>query len=233
MLTLLLRRKSAPSHECGTASCFCNRFHNSNRHLKSLRALTDSKLPQYGARMTFRRVLVSLAAVWALSACSDGDTIVALNVTATDAVPVVEQLHVTITQGSRRHVQDFAPPIETPTGEDAPPPSIKNSFFERITLPDGWAEEPALIRVEAQQADGSPLEPPLSDETTVTVQPDGAVAAYIELDIPAEVPTGEGGAGGEAAGGAPGLGGAGAASAGEAGLGGAAGADALAGAGGA
>jgi hypothetical protein len=193
--------------------------------------------------MTFRRVVVSLAAVWALSACSNGDTIVALNVTATDAVPLVEQLHVTITQGSRRHVQDFAPPTETPTGDDAPPPSIKNSFFQRITLPEGWAEEPTLIQVEAQQADGSPLEPPLSDETTVTLQPEGVVAAYIELDIPAEMPAGEGGAGGQggaggeggagaaAAGGAPGLGGA--ASAGEAGLSGSAGADPLAGAGGA
>ena len=186
--------------------------------------------------MTFRRVVVSLAAVWALSACSSGDTIVALNVTATDAVPVVEQLHVTITQGSRRHVRDFAPPIETPTGDDAPPPSIKNSFFERITLPDGWTEAPALIRVEAQQADGSPLEPPLSDETTVTLRPDGVVAAYIDLDIPAEMPSGEGGAGGAggagaAAGGAPGMGGA--APTGEAGLGGSAGADAPAGAGGA
>lgn len=197
--------------------------------------------------MTFRRVVVSLAAVWALSACSDGDTIVALNVTATDAVPVVEQLHVTITQGSRRHVQNFAPPTETPTGEDAPPPSIKNSFFERITLPEGWSEEPTRIKVEAQQADGSPLEPPLSDETTVTLEPDGVVAAYIELDIPQEMPGGEGGAGGAGAGGAgaggagaageaaggapPGLGGA--ASAGEGGLSGSAGADALAGAGGA
>jgi hypothetical protein len=213
---------------------------NSNRHLKSLRTLTDSNLPQYGARMTFRRVLVSLAAVCALSACSNGDTIVALNVTATDAVPMVEQLHVTITQGSRRHVQDFAPPTETPTGEDAPPPSIKNSFFQRLTLPDGWAEEPALIKVEAQHSDGSPFEPPLSDETTVTLRPEGVVAAYIELNIPAEEPSNAGGAGGaggagasggEAAGGAPGLGGA--ASVGEGGLGGSAGADALAGAGGA
>jgi hypothetical protein len=154
--------------------------------------------------MTFRRVVVSLAAVWALSACSSGDTIVALNVTATDAVPVVEQLHVTITQGSRRHVQKFAPPTETPEGDDAPPPSIKNSFFERITLPEGWSEERTVIRVEAQQADGSPFDPPLSDETTVTLEPDGAVAAYIELDIPTEMPSGEGGAGGAGAGGAGG-----------------------------
>jgi hypothetical protein len=156
---------------------------------------------------------------------------------------MVEQLHVTFTQGSRRHVQNFAPPSETPTGDDAPPPSIKNSFFERITLPEGWAEEPTLIKVEAQHADGSPLEPPLSDETTVTLEPEGVVAAYIQLDIPAEMPGGEGGAGGgggadseggaggEVAGGAPGLGGA--ASAGEGGLSGSAGADALAGAGGA
>jgi uncharacterized membrane protein YgcG len=203
--------------------------------------LTVSKLPQYGAPMTFRRVIVSLAAVWVLSACSNGDTIVALNVSATDAVPVVDQLHVTVTQGSRRHVRDFAPPTETPDGDDAPPPSIKNSFFERITLPEGWAEESTLITVEAVQADGSPFDPPLSDETTVTVEPNGVVAAYIQLDIPAQPPSGEGGAGGEGgmsaggAGGAIGSGDAGAGGAstpGDGGTGGAAGADATAGAGG-
>ena len=139
--------------------------------------------------MTFRRVIVSLAAVWALSACSNDDTIVALNVSATDAVPVVDQLHVTFTQGSRRHVYDFAPPTETPGGDDPPPASIQNSFFERITLPDGWDEKSTLITVEAQQADGSPFDPPLGDETTVTMEANGVVAAYIRLDIPAEPPS--------------------------------------------
>jgi hypothetical protein len=204
--------------------------------------------------MTFRRVIVSLAAVWALSACSSGDTIVALNVSATDSVPVVDKLQVTFVQGSRRHVLSFAPPTEDPNGSADPPASIKNSFFERLTLPDGWAEEEVSIQVQAQDSDGNALEPELSDDTTVTLQPNGVVAAYVSLDIPAEPPppSGEGGAGGgggggggepsvggqgggqggEAAGGAPASGGA--ASAGEGGLGGAAGAEAIvAGAGGA
>ncbi len=196
--------------------------------------------------MTFRRVIVSLAAVWALSACSSGDTIVALNVSATDSVPVVDKLQVTFVQGSRRHVLSFAPPTEDPNGNADPPASIKNSFFERLILPDGWAEEEVSIQVQAQDSDGDALDPALSDDTTVTLRPNGVVAAYVSLDIPAEPPppSGEGGAGGggggepsvggqggEAAGGAPASGGA--ASAGEGGLGGAAGAEAVAGAGGA
>src|SRR5690349_24111793 len=98
--------------------------------------------------MTFRHVIVSLATVSGLAVCSGGDTIVSLNVSATDAVPVVDELRVTITQGSREHVARFAPPIETPTGDAPPPPSIKNTFFERITLPDDWDEADATLEVE-------------------------------------------------------------------------------------
>src|SRR3978361_841477 len=102
--------------------------------------------------MTFRHVSASLAAVSFLVACSGGETVVSLNVTASDAVPVVDRLHVTIKQGGGQPVGDFPPPTETPTGDAAPPPSIKNSFFHRITLPDGWAEESASVHVEAQSA---------------------------------------------------------------------------------
>lgn len=151
--------------------------------------------------MTFRRVIVSLAAVSGLAACSGGDTIVSLNVSATDAVPVVDELRVTITQGSREHVARFAPPIEKPTGDDAPPPSIKNSFFERITLPGDWEKAEATLEVVASDEDGDAFVPALGDETTITIRPEGVVAAYVTLDIP---PPSEGGAGGDdGAGGAP------------------------------
>jgi hypothetical protein len=205
--------------------------------------------------MTFRHVMVSLAAVSGLAACSGGDTIVSLNVSATDAVPVVSELRVTITQGSREHVARITPPTETPTGDMAPPPSIKNTFFERIKLPDGWENADAVVDVVASDEDGSAFVPPLGDETTVKIRPEGVVAAYVQLDIPAPGTGGSGGAGGASAGGAGGesAGGAGGESAGgspssagatgeagsgagapaEGGAGGAAGASAVSGAGGA
>jgi hypothetical protein len=154
--------------------------------------------------MTFRHVLVSLAAVSGLAACSGGDTIVSLNVSATDAVPVVGELSVTITQGSREHVARFAPPTETPTGDDPPPPSIKNNFFERIKLPDGWEDAEATIDVVASDEDGDPFNPALGAETKVKIRPEGVVAAYVSLDIPAPGTGGSGGAGGAPAGGAGG-----------------------------
>jgi hypothetical protein len=155
--------------------------------------------------MTFRRFVVSLISVCALLACSDDDAVVALNVTAGDDVPVVDQLHVTITQGSRKFVYDFAPPTEPGMGDAGP--SIKNSFFERITLPDDFEDENALVHVEARHTGGAPFVPPLTSETTVGIVEDGAVAAYVTLAFPVPPPDqgGEAGAGGE--GGAAGAGG--------------------------
>lgn len=190
--------------------------------------------------MTFRHVLVSLA-VTCLCACSSDDTIVSLNVAATDRVPVVERLQVKIKQGSHTHAYDFAPPTDSTAAPDSVE-SIKNSFFQRITLPGDWDEADALVSVEAFQKGGAEFAPPLVDETQITIRPNGVVAAYVKLDIPEQPPMGgaggEGGAGpaGEAGapateGGAPAQGGAlgqggepsegGAPSAGAAGAGGA------------
>lgn len=184
--------------------------------------------------MTFRHVIVSLAAVSGLAACSSGDTIVSLNVSATDAVPVVDELRVTITQGSREHVARFAPPQDKPTGENAPPPSIKNTFFERIKLPDDWEEADATVEVEGTDENGAPL----ADETTVKIRPEGVVVAYVQFDIAAAGTGGTGGAGGAGGESAAGAGGvsAGAGAGGDpsgAGATGEAGAPSAAGAGGA
>jgi hypothetical protein len=165
--------------------------------------------------MTFRRLAVSLVSVCALLACSDEDAVVALNVTAADNVPVVAQLHVTITQGSHRLVHDFTPPVES--GEAGAAPTIKNSFFERITLSDDFDDENAQVVVEALQAGAVPFQPALTSETTVPIEEDGAVAAYVTLAFPpplTEPDAGaQAGAGGDAgaggASGAPSEGGAG------------------------
>jgi len=171
--------------------------------------------------MTFRRLVVSLVSVCALLACSDDETIVSLNVTAGADVPVVDQLHVTITQGSRKFVHDFAPPVEPAMGDAGP--SIQNSFFERITLPDDFADGDASVKVEAQHTGGAAFVPPLMSETTVGIVEDGAVAAYVTLAFPTTPPDngGEAGAGGEGGeGGSGGEGGAGAGNAGSGGEGG-------------
>jgi hypothetical protein len=118
--------------------------------------------------MNFRHAFVSLAALVGLAACSDEDTIVSLNVSSSDAVPVIDTLRVTITQGSKQHVTEFAPPTETPMapeGQMAPPPSISNGFFHRITLPGEWSETEAKVAVEALHSNGAPYNPPFADDT--------------------------------------------------------------------
>jgi hypothetical protein len=156
--------------------------------------------------MTFRHVWVSLAALTFVAACSSDDTVVSLNVSATDRVPAVERLQVTFTQGSRKLVREFEPPSEEsspPEGEE-PVTSIKNTFFERLTLPDDWQEGEAKLAIQAFQEGGEPFDPPLVDEATFTVLPNEVVAVFVDLDIPEEPPPmgGEGGAGGAGAGGA-------------------------------
>jgi hypothetical protein len=121
-------------------------------------------------------VIVSLAATSALPACSTSDTIVALNVTATDAVGEVEHLSVTITQeGQDRFTEEFDPPSEV---TDDGGMNIENSFYERIELPDGWDEGSATVAVTAVDRDGAQV---AADETIVEIQPQGAVAAYVLL----------------------------------------------------
>jgi hypothetical protein len=151
--------------------------------------------------MTFRRFVVSLASVCAFLACADQAAIVALNVAAEADVPVVDQLHVTITQGSHKFVYDFEPPIGP--GEGDAGPSIQRSFFERITLPRDFDGRDARVLVEALQAGAVPFTPPLTSETTVRIEADGAVAAYVTLAFPPLAPldpSGDAGASGEGGG---------------------------------
>lgn len=152
--------------------------------------------------MTSRRFAVSLVAVCALLGCSNADPIVSLNVTAGADVPVVDQLHVTFTQGSRKFEYSFAPPSDPAMGDAGP--SIEDSFFQRITLPSSFEDQDALIQVEALHAGSVPFSPPLTDQTTVHIEEDGVVVAYVKLEFPMAPPStgdagasGEGGAGGD------------------------------------
>jgi len=136
--------------------------------------------------MTSRRLAVSLIAVSALLACSVDASVVALNVSSGADVPVVDRLHVTITQGSRSFVYDFTPPSEAGMGDAGP--SIRDSFFQRITLPEDFDDRDASIHVEALQVGALPFTPPLASETSVRIEEDGAVAAYVTLAFPAALP---------------------------------------------
>jgi hypothetical protein len=184
--------------------------------------------------MTFRRFAVSLISVGALVACSDDPAVVALNITADADVIAqlhedqlhVDQLHVTITQGSRKFLYDFTPPTAAAMGDAGP--SIQSNFFERITLPESFEDEAASIVVDALQAGAVPLTPPLTGETSVPIDEDGAVAAFVTLAFPEMVGNagsgGGGGGGGDSAGAGGGSagsgGGSGSAGGGNAGAGG-------------
>lgn len=135
------------------------------------------------------RFAVFATAASALLACSTDDTIVALNVEATSDVGVVETLSVSITQsGQTPVVTAFQPPTAGDAGV------IDSSFFERIKLPEDWKKARADILVEALNASGTRI---TSDTTQVTIRPEGAVAAFVELTtIVPEPPPSEGGAGG-------------------------------------
>ena len=157
--------------------------------------------------MTFRRFAVSLISVGALVACSDDPAVVALNITADADVIAqlqedqlhVDQLHVTITQGSSKFLYDFTPPTAAAMGDAGP--SIQSNFFERITLPESFEDGQARIVVDALQAGAVPLTPPLTGETSVPIDEDGAVAAFVTLAFPAPEMGGNAGSGGGGGGG--------------------------------
>src|SRR5256885_1418102 len=114
--------------------------------------------------------------------CSSEDTVVALNVEFKTPLEGLSTLQVTIAQpGQAPNVSSITPPTD-PTDAG---PKIKAKFFERITLPDGWQEEPATIQVDAKSASGSTLE---SQMTTAGIVEHGAVAAFVTFGQPPPPP---------------------------------------------
>ena len=130
-------------------------------------------------------------------ACSDEETLVALNVCTLGSVDAeaVDSLEVRI-EGAATATRDLQDVSVLPCGS-------KPAFFSRIRLAESTEEGSATIEVEAYDESGALLE---TGMTTITVQPDEVVAAFIELGTD-EMP-GTGGTGGTGgAGGAGGLGG--------------------------
>jgi len=110
----------------------------------------------------------------ALSGCSnDTDTVIALNIKLEKVPEGLTTLGVTITQaGQAPLTTDIAPPtLEVDGGT-----TFKESFYERILLPEAWQAAPAQVRVDAKNAAGTTL---ASAEAEAAIREDGAVAVYV------------------------------------------------------
>jgi hypothetical protein len=108
------------------------------------------------------------------SACSDDETVVAVNINSADEVGNPSSLVITISQeGQSPVVKEIMPPTRT---QDSGV-SIQPTFFERIVLPDAWEREQSEVKVDAKKASGVYL----SAQTKITVRPGGAVAAFVDL----------------------------------------------------
>lgn len=156
-------------------------------------------------------------AILTLIACSDDDTVVALNVNSAADVGEVGRLNVKFTQGTTEFVVDIEEPphvdVDGAGGSDAV--RITGTFYERITLPDSFETGNTRIDVEAFDASGASTL--LATPVFVRVREGAATAAFVALDRPdpepEPEPMPEGGAGGmpgeAGAGGMPAEGGAG------------------------
>ncbi len=136
-------------------------------------------------------------------ACSDSDTIVALNVCTLGSVDAeaVDSLDVTIEpRGSGAVTKELEAVSVLPCG-------TQPRYNKRIKLGDGTEKGLATIMVEARDASGALLE---SAELTAKVRPEETTAVFVELgEEPMEGTGGMGGAAGAAgAGGEAGGGGA-------------------------
>jgi hypothetical protein len=132
------------------------------------------------SRAALARGLLARLAVASLCACSSGDTILALNVSSSDDVGLVNELRVTVTQEGNAPIrQTFAPPLKE-LEKDAGR-VIQPQFYRRIELPESWDEAPAEVAVQAISPNGAA---PLSASTTTKIKPGAAVAAFVELERP-------------------------------------------------
>jgi hypothetical protein len=143
---------------------------------------------------------ISSAAVLLL-ACSESDTIAALNVSTSDHVPLLSRLHVHFAQGSKTLDKDFDMlPTRTIDNAAGAPDTTATSkaFYERIKL-DSFSEGSATVDVEAFTSSGS-YQHPMPVE--FKVRDHGVTAVYVKIVAPEDAPPpmeGTGGSGGTTA----------------------------------
>jgi hypothetical protein len=153
-------------------------------------------------------------------ACSEEDTIVAVNVSSSKDVGYVTLLRVTITQSGQTPVQaEFGPgntvDVEAGAGGDK---AITASVDYRITLPSGWGEGKTTVELESVNAQGQ--NDLAGKPQTIDLKPEETTAVFFDLKREVEMPP-AGGAGGAGGGGGMGGGGTGGTGGAQAGSGGA------------
>jgi hypothetical protein len=143
--------------------------------------------------MNFWSALHFAFAVSLLCSCAADDTIVAVNVNATDQVGNPSAIVITITQAGQTPVnRELAPPTRPIDGGTA----IRQMFFERVTLPESWESGPAKVRVEARNGASVSV---TSEEVEIEIRDEGAVAAYVDLgEEPEPMPEPDAGTGEDA-----------------------------------
>ena len=140
---------------------------------------------------------LSSAAMWLL-ACSDSDTIVALNISTSDHVPLLNRMHVHFAQGSKTYDQDFEMlPTRTIDNAAGAPDTLATStaFYERIKL-DSFSDGAATVDIEVFTSSGSYQHVMPVD---FKVRENGATAVFVKVVAPEDVPPppeGTGGTGG-------------------------------------
>ena len=162
-------------------------------------------------------VVAFVSASTVLSACSESDTLLSVNVEEGEATQPVDSITVQVVSPGQNFTYDFAPPtkaveVEDPNAEPAAGGAggavpvmmevqvLDAPFYERITLPDSFDKKGrATITVTAYYQGAVTT----SDETEVTIRPNEAVAAFVDLSgaepEPTEPTPGAGGQGGAGA----------------------------------
>jgi len=122
----------------------------------------------------------------ALSGCSDGDTVLALNVTLLKSAQTARSLAVNIAQPGQSGVDTTVTIATKPS--DAGPVPANNMFFERITLPSSFTDAMATVTVVAKDPAGLDVG---TATAMVEVRPTEAVAGFVTLgeDPPPTPPT--------------------------------------------
>lgn len=127
--------------------------------------------------MTFGRSLILASLLCApVAGCSDNDTILALNVTLKPTATSARTLAVSITQPGQSAV-DTTVTIATKE-TDAGVVLKSDKFFERITLPEGYTDAEASVRVVAKDMAGAEVG---TATATVAVRPAEAVAGFVTI----------------------------------------------------
>lgn len=135
-----------------------------------LRFSIDARLARLGL------TIMTVLAACVLSACSEGDTVLALNVTIRSSAGAARQLAVTVSQTGQ---PDVVATLSVPTmPTDAGPVATSGAIVERIVLPSSYVDGEGSVRVSAVDAAGAEV---ASAVNMFAVRQNGAVAAFVTL----------------------------------------------------